>query len=108
MSADKSKAARLANDWEGTSHPVIRELAAELRSVSDSEMSMIALREWAVSRWRAEVEHRPLTNAHRRTLDDTWRQVMRYAGLDPEDAVGPAHDELVQRALSTNPLKEQA
>jgi len=32
---------------------------------------------WVVSRWDAEVKHRPSQNVHRRTLDDTWRQVYR-------------------------------
>ncbi len=59
------------------------------------ERMQIALREWAVSRWRDEVQCRPLVNKHRRTLDDTWRQVMRHAGLDPDQAVGPSHDALL-------------
>lgn len=50
------------------------------------------LLEWAVSRWKAEVENRPLINVHRRTLDDTWRQVILYAGGDPVDLVGTDHD----------------
>jgi hypothetical protein len=53
------------------------------------------LLEWAVSRWRDEVSLRPLVNKHRRTLDDTWRQVIRYAGGDPVALIGPAHDDLV-------------
>ncbi len=59
------------------------------------ESSTIALREWAVNGWRSEVQFRPMVNVHRRTLDDCWRQVMRYAGLDPVEAVGPAHDDLL-------------
>jgi hypothetical protein len=53
------------------------------------------LLEWSVMRWRDEVQHRPLVNKHRRTLDDTWRQVMRFAGGDPDALVGPSHDELL-------------
>jgi aspartate/methionine/tyrosine aminotransferase len=49
---------------------------------------------WAVSRWRDEVENRPLTNKNRRTLDDTWRQVIRRAGGDPDEIIGPDHDTL--------------
>ena len=60
-----------------------------------NERAMIALREWAVNCWRCEVQHRPMVNKHRRTLDDCWRQVMRYAGLDPDDAVGLSHDALL-------------
>lgn len=51
---------------------------------------------WAVERWRAEVENRPLQNIHRRTLDTTWRQVIRHMGGDDEALVGPRHDDLVE------------
>lgn len=61
----------------------------------ERERVLIALREWAVSRWRAEVQHRPMVNKNRRSLDDCWRQVMRYAGLDPDEVVGPSHDALL-------------
>lgn len=54
---------------------------------------------WAVSRWVDEVSQRPLKNAHRRTLDDTWRQVIRHFGGDPIELLGPAHDELVAAAI---------
>lgn len=50
---------------------------------------------WAVSRWKAEVANRPLANIHRRTLDDTWRQVVRYFGGDPDALLGPTHDALL-------------
>lgn len=53
---------------------------------------------WAVERWNAEVANRPLENIHRRTLDDTWRQVMRQFGGDPDVLCGPDHDELVSIA----------
>lgn len=54
------------------------------------------LLEWAVSRWRDEVQHRPIVNKNRRPLDDSWRQVIRFAGGDPVAILGPSHDELVQ------------
>lgn len=50
---------------------------------------------FAVSRWNAEVKNRPLRNVHRRTLDDTWRQVIRFAGGDDVSLCGPVHDDLV-------------
>lgn len=50
---------------------------------------------WAVSRWESEVRHRPLVNKNRRSLDDTWRQVIRFAGGDPDALLGPAHDALL-------------
>ena len=54
--------------------------------------------EWAASRWRAEVANRPLQNIHRRTLDDTWRQVIRHFGGDPDVLVGLPHDELMDKS----------
>lgn len=51
---------------------------------------------WAVLRWWEEVKCRPLDNVHRRALDDTWRQVIRYAGGDDRQLCGPTHDELQQ------------
>ena len=50
---------------------------------------------WAVSRWHAEVANRPLKNVHRRSLDDTWRQVIRYCGGDDIALCGMPHDELL-------------
>jgi hypothetical protein len=49
---------------------------------------------WAVGRWNDEVKNRPLVNIHRRTLDDTWRQVIRHFGGDAELLLGPNHDTL--------------
>lgn len=53
--------------------------------------------EWAVEKWQTEVENRPLQNVHRRSLDDTWRQVIRHFGGDDVALCGPRHDELVAR-----------
>ena len=52
------------------------------------------LLEWAVDRWHVEVANRPLQNVHRRSLDDTWRQVIRKLGGDAGLLCGPAHDAL--------------
>lgn len=57
-----------------------------------------SLLDWAVAKWDAEVANRPLVNVHRRTLDDTWRQVIRYAGGDDVSLIGPRHDDLVAAA----------
>jgi hypothetical protein len=51
--------------------------------------------DWAVIRWNAEVANRPLQNIHRRTLDTTWRQVIRHFGGDDLILCGPSHDELL-------------
>lgn len=53
------------------------------------------LLEWAVERWHAEVSERPLVNVHRRTLDDTWRQVIAKLGGDHGLLCGPRHDDLL-------------
>jgi len=58
---------------------------------------------WAVDRWIDEVKYRPLVNVHRRTLDDTWRQVMRHFGGDPEQLVGPSHDALMSASAASAP-----
>lgn len=53
---------------------------------------------WACARWLIEVSGRPLQNVHRRTLDDTWRQVIRRFGGDPDELIGSSHDELLMAA----------
>ena len=67
--------------------------------MSKPVLTLEAIREaevaWAVSRWRAEVENRPLVNIHRRSLDDSWRQVIRHFGGDPVALCGPSHDDLL-------------
>nr|USU32973.1 hypothetical protein NG677_04520 [Methylobacterium sp. OTU13CASTA1] len=65
---------------------------AQPAPVGDVEIAVREALYWAVSRWKAEVENRPMQNVHRRTLDTTWRQVMRYFGGDPDALVGPSHD----------------
>ena len=51
--------------------------------------------EWAVSRWKTEVGGKQLSNAYRRTLDATWRQVIERLGGDPVELCGPSHDDLL-------------
>ncbi|WP_236234482.1 hypothetical protein, partial [Pseudomonas tohonis] len=60
------------------------------------------LLEWAVERWHEEVSQRPLANVHRRTLDDTWRQIITKLGGDHGLLCGPRHDAL----LSTRQAEE--
>ncbi|MED5479649.1 MAG: hypothetical protein VYC08_17305 [Pseudomonadota bacterium] len=66
--------------------------------VAQAQHSVPDLLEWAVDRWHAEVSQRPLTNVHRRALDDTWRQVIRRLGGDTGLLCGPSHDELLAAA----------
>lgn len=49
---------------------------------------------WAVGKWIAEVQNRPLANVHRRSLDDTWRTVIRHFGGD-DSRLLPRHDDMV-------------
>jgi hypothetical protein len=63
---------------------------------------------WAVSRWQDEVMNRPLVNVHRRTLDGTWRQVIRYFGGDPDKRIGPSHDTLLMREQEARAWKPPA
>ncbi|MBD1602267.1 hypothetical protein [Pseudomonas typographi] len=67
-------------------------LAAE-RDALQSELTKV--REWAVERWKDEVSQRPLQNIHRRSFDDTWRQVITRLGGDHRELCGPTHDELL-------------
>lgn len=57
---------------------------------------------WAVNSWMLEVKNRPLINVHRRTLDDTWRQVIRYFGGNPDSLIGPSHDALMDAEPKRN------
>jgi hypothetical protein len=56
--------------------------------------------DWAVGRWHAEVANRPLQNVHRRSMDDTWRQMIRQFGGDDRILCGPPHDELLDAVSS--------
>lgn len=56
---------------------------------------------WAVGRWETEVMNRPLRNIHRRTLDDTWRQIIRRFGGNDRELCGPTHDELLDQIDAT-------
>lgn len=71
------------------------ERAAWKRWCEEAEArSRASIVDWAVARWNDEVANRPLINKNRRTLDDTWRQVIRFGGGDPDALIGPSHDVL--------------
>lgn len=57
-----------------------------------------SLLDWAVTSWHEQVAHRPMENVYRRTLDSVWRQVIRFAGEDPQSIIGPSHDDLLHAA----------
>lgn len=87
----------MANDLDLDDVAAQSQLAMQqLVALRDHQPTLLA---WAVGRWRAEVENRPLVNTHRRSLDDTWRQVIRYAGGDPDALIGHAHDVLLAESI---------
>jgi len=65
--------------------------------VSALQQRLAEAEKWVVYRWQAEVGNRPWVNVHRRSLDETWRQVMRHMGLDDRALCGLTHDELLAR-----------
>lgn len=71
------------------------ELRGMVAAVVMQEPPMPDLVDWVVGRWQSEVANRPLVNIHRRSLDDTWRQVLRRLGVDDRARLGPTHDELI-------------
>lgn len=95
--------------WQGRSVSPSREPGADQAVDRLSEVLALALPpsavgepdrdsnllEWAVASWKADVRDRPLVNMNRRPLDDVWRQVIRFAGGDPDVLLGPSHDVLV-------------
>lgn len=87
---------RRLGDWNGAHHPLCDSAAP---SPADERAAMLA---WAVERWDAEVKNRPLINMHRRSLDDTWRQVIRHCGGDDVSLIGPRHGDL----LAANPIEQ--
>lgn len=77
---------------------LLRFLLKRLPDVAASSNEGNPLLDWAIEQWRKQVQHRPLRNVHRRTLDDVWRQVIRWTGANPETLIGPTHDELLAAA----------
>ncbi|MDX7735837.1 ASCH/PUA domain-containing protein [Aeromonas caviae] len=57
----------------------------------------LSLLDFAVTSWHQQVAHRPMENVYRRTLDSVWRQVIRFAGEDPQSIIGPSHDDLLHK-----------
>lgn len=77
-------------------------ILAMLQKTHDLETaSKSAILDFAIGRWNSEVKDRPLANIHRRSLDDAWRHVIRFAGGDPAALIGPSHDALVEIVASS-------
>ncbi len=70
-------------------------LVVEAAQVFEAKENKASVLQWAVGRWNDEVGLRPMQNIHRRTLDDTWRQVIKQAGGNPDELVGLSHDALL-------------
>jgi hypothetical protein len=85
---------RLTDDQLRALHDLLagKTAAAPVSEQKDKAEQLLG---WAIERWTDEVANRPLINVRRRTLDSTWRQVIRYAGGDDVLLVGPRHDDLV-------------
>lgn len=98
------------NAWElnGTETGLPAAVPEAVRRLAQTDEAAANGLAWACSRWQAEVAHRPLVNVHRRTLDDTWRQVIRYFGGDPEKLFGPDHDTLHMQAQEDRAWKPPA
>jgi hypothetical protein len=85
-------------EYWGPMHDRLREKLIQASSAptaqptTDALPNTLPLLEWATERWYDEVSNRPLVNKNRRTLDDTWRQVIRYAGGNPDELLGQSHD----------------
>lgn len=75
--------------------PALREVAGLYTKYDELFKRNSALVDWVVSRWHDEVANRPLANKNRRSLDDTWRQVLRHLGVNDEALLGPCHDDLL-------------
>jgi hypothetical protein len=100
--ADAMAYLRLAEEW-GCTHELAWHAAATVTvtvsgpTTSQAERQQTDL-EWAVARWNDEVRNRPIINVNRRPLDDTWRQVIRHFGGDPDTLLSlPSHDTLVMQ-----------
>ena len=97
----------VADRWRGKGWPVYGLYArpAQTEQPEQSEPNRRTL-QWVVDRWHAEVANRPLVNVHRRTLDSTWRQMIRHLGEDDVVLLGPRHDDMLD--ASGNPLPQYA
>jgi hypothetical protein len=77
-------------------------LVSDLIASTDGNKDSLA---WAIEKWSDEVSRRPLVNVHRRTLDDTWRQVIRRFGGDDVLLCGPTHDQLLSQSATQSTIK---
>ena len=106
MTKQIDKLMALAHAYRMAPWPDYHDEQAALRQALQAALKPGEVVEWAVERWNAEVKNRPLVNKNRRTLDDTWRQVIRHFGGEPDALLGPAHDDLLSAAPPAQTLME--
>lgn len=82
------------NTFSIVKREIRRWIAHRAEASQDSDVDRQALIDWVAASWHSEVANRPMVNIHRRSLDDTWRQVLRHLGVDDRARLGPTHDEL--------------
>ena len=97
--SDTSEVSWCADSVIACEVPYVR---ADLACQAPLRSSDQRLLDWAVTSWHEQVAHRPMENVYRRTLDSVWRQVIRFAGEDPQSIIGPSHDDLLH-AATPNP-----
>jgi len=74
------------------------------------------LKEWAKSRYKAEVDNRPYENIHRQTLKETWGQIIKkidemikssqqsqFSRPDPARELRESEQAMIDKASSWNP-----
>ncbi len=83
-------------EYEASVEEIKSLLDSSLGDRSGAEAYRFDLLCWARDKWNAEVLNRPMVNVHRRSLDDTWRTVIRKLGGDPDLLLAlPDHDTIV-------------
>jgi len=81
--------------WKRVNHPAyggetLMDIIGKIQREAAEEMRYM-VEEWAQFRWEAEVKNRPDENIHKRTLDNTWKQVIREVPKLP--LPGDDHDQ---------------
>lgn len=91
----RQKLGALAHVQEAARGGLIDEIMADITALAGAHAPGDLIN-WVAERWHAEVANRPLVNVHRRSLDGTWRQMLRHLGVDDRARLGPTHDELLE------------
>lgn len=76
--------------------PLITTTQAQAYADARANEKVDELITWAVGKWFEQVANRPMTNIHRRSLDDTWRLILKHLGADDVALLGLDHDSLLE------------